>query len=593
MGTHLHRLLERQHVETPKTSHAFSIRPKRDLETSQPMSGSDLDAIMDGHFKYIFDVLSDGLFYMTDPQHVFFYNPAFYQQFGVDAGLQPIQQWLERIHPLDRKSFETQLDEHLQGDECKKVAQYRVRKGNGQYVWVAGEGITKIVNGQHFMIGCHRDISDAKLMETYVQQAAFRDSASGLSNAQKLSVDIESLNLSGNDHHSLIYIHLEDIRAHLSVHGPQILRDLMGHLLSSLDTLSDTFVDVYRIRSDDFAILVQGYYDSEQIEQLGERILNTYFDSIQANGYLWGNDIGIGILPNFDVQLSSEDLIKIASQTSQFSREKQQNKLAIYHKSTKQQVDRHFYIERELSRAISNNTLSVRFQPIIDAKKCVIASFEALVRWQDSEIGPIFPDEFISVAEKKGLIVELGYWVFNKACQFIKRYQETHQNQVRVNVNVSVLQLLNSEFPEQVKRIADEYGINTNQIVLELTETVILDGDKNAVSQLHRLNDFGFRLSLDDFGAGYTSLNSFFELPLKQIKVDKLMAWKSLENRSTFEYLRFVTQLCHDNDVDVVIEGIENAAMQRTFTEMGANYLQGFWFAKPLCLASASQVTLI
>ncbi|MCY9803426.1 EAL domain-containing protein [Vibrio scophthalmi] len=592
MGTHLHSLLERQD-EVLTNSHAFSIDPKPHLDTSTPLSGGELDSLMNNHFKYVIDVLNDGLFYMTDPHHVFFYNPAFYQQFGLETGVQPIKHWLDRIHPLDRQNFEAQIAEHIQGEECKKITQYRVRKTNGQYIWIAGEGISKSLDGKRFLIGCHRDISDKKLMDTYIQQAAFRDSASGLSNAQKLAVDLEALKLASNDHHSLIYIHLEDIRSYLSIHGPQILRNLMGHLLSSLDALSDTFVDIYRVRSDDFAILVQGHYDSDQIEQLGQRILTTYLDSIQANGYLWGNDIGIGILPNFDIQLTSEELIKIASQTSQFSREKQQNQLAIYHHSTKQKVDRHFYIERELSRAISDNTLSVRFQPIIDAQKCVIASFEALVRWHDSEIGPIFPDEFISVAEKKGLIVELGYLVFNKACQFIKRYQETHQSQVRVNVNVSVLQLLNSQFPEQVKRIADEYGIETSQIVLELTETVILDGDKNAVSQLHRLDEFGFRLSLDDFGAGYTSLNSFFELPLKQIKVDKLMAWKSLDNPSTFQYLRFITQLCHANNVDVVIEGIENAAMQRTFTEMGANYLQGFWFSKPLCLASASHVTLI
>ncbi|KII75389.1 EAL domain-containing protein [Vibrio renipiscarius] len=592
MEMHLRNLLATP-SDIQSDVNVYSLISKQYLEASIPLSGSELDVIMNDHFKYIFDVFNGGLFYMTGPEQTFLYNPAFYQQFGLETGLLPISRWIDCIHPLDRQNFKNQIQRHFNGDDCKKSIQYRVRKTDGQYIWVEGEGIAKNINGQRFAIGCHTDISDTKLMEIYLQQAAFRDRDSGLSNAHKLSVDLDSLNLNGDKHYSLVCIHLEDSHAYLSSHGPELLGDLMGHLLASLDGLSDTFVDYYRIRTDDFAILVEGHYDNHGIEQLGERILKTYSSSIEASGYLWGNDISIGILPNFDVHLPSEEIIKIASQTSEFSRAKRQGNVAIYHHATKVNVDRHFYIERQLSYAITNNTLSVCFQPIINAKQGVIASFEALVRWNDSEIGVIYPDEFISVAEKKGLIVQLGYLVFKKACQFIKRYQATHQSMVKVNINVSVLQLLNNQFPDQVKQIADSYGIQTQQIVLELTETFILDGEKNAASQLHRLNELGFKLSLDDFGAGYSSLNSFFDLPLKQIKIDKSMAWRALDNTSIFEYLRFITQLCHTNGVDVVIEGIENANMQRTFTDMGADYLQGFWFAKPLCLASASELTMI
>ncbi|WP_425275313.1 EAL domain-containing protein [Vibrio rhodolitus] len=546
---------------------------------------------MNDHFKYIFDVLNDGLFYMNSQDQIFFYNPSFYRQFGLQTGHIDIEQWLSKIHPFDRVQLQEKIVDHMMTDAQRVTSEFRVRNKDGQYIWIEGTGVTKTVNGERFLIGCHRDVSDAKLMETYVHQAAFRDNASGLANAHKLAADLDALCISNQFEHSLIYIHLEDVRAYLSVYGPQTLRDLMAHLLSSLSSLPDEFVDIYRVRSDDFAILVKGHYPVSEIEQLGQRILDTYQESIEANGSLWGNDISVGIYPNFSCALSSEEIMKIASRTCQFAREKHQNHLAIYHERTQQNVDRYFYIERELAQAIKNETLKVRFQPIIDAKLNKIASFEALVRWKDAELGEIFPDEFISVAEKKGLIVDLGYFVFSQACQFIKRYQEQHACSIRVNINVSVLQLLNSQFPEKAKQLAQEYRIAPEQIVLELTETVILDGNKSAVSQLHRLNKFGFRLSLDDFGSGYSSLNSFFDLPLKQIKVDKAMAWRALENPATMEYLRFITNLCQTKQVDVVIEGIENANMQRQFTEIGVNYLQGYWFNKPLTIASASFTT--
>lgn len=188
---------------------------------------------------------------------------------------------------------------------------------------------------------------------------------------------------------------------------------------------------------------------------------------------------------------------------------------------------------------------------------------------------------------------ELGYFVFAKACEFIKAYSQQHQSSVRVNINVSVLQLLQQDFPKKIKAMADHYGVPTSSIVLELTETIILDGNQSAFDQLYRLNGYGFLLSLDDFGSGYSSLNSFFDLPLKQIKVDKSIAWRSLQNPATFEYLAFITKLCKSYSVDIVIEGIESAEMQRIFTDMGASYLQGYWFSKPLSLASASRYTTV
>ena len=109
------------------------------------------------------------------------------------------------------------------------------------------------------------------------------------------------------------------------------------------------------------------------------------------------------------------------------------------------------FIEQGLKNALEERTLSVKFQPIVSPSDLQVVSFESLVRWRSKEFGEIYPDEFIPVAENKGLIVELGYQVFEKACQFIKSYRERYQNQVRVNVNVSVLQLLNSEFPSKIK----------------------------------------------------------------------------------------------------------------------------------------------
>lgn len=564
-----------------------------DHEVEHPLSGAQLDGLMDNHFKHMFDVFNDGIFYMSDNEHVCFYSPAFYRRFGINTGHSCLNEWLKLVHPLDREMLDGRVDEHIAQDNLKMTTQYRIRATTGDYVWLEATSITKTINGQRFMVGCHKDISQQKDMEAFLRHTSLFDIPTGLANEQKLTLDLNQLTAPEGEQYHLLNIHVSDLRTYLSLYGSQSMRDVLNHLLISLKTLPDVLVDIYRIRSDDFVILCKGDYTTAALNDLAQRIITQYQDALNEQGVLYGRDMVIGIYPNFPIDAAPDDTLKIAARTCHFALEQGDGAISIYDDKTKDKVDRHFYIERELGEAIQGETLNVKFQPIICTQQNRVASFEALVRWKSREMGEIYPDEFIALAEKKGLVSELGYFVFAKACEFIKAYSQQHQSGVRVNINVSVLQLLQQDFPKKIKAMADHYGVPTSSIVLELTETIILDGNQSAFDQLYRLNGYGFLLSLDDFGSGYSSLNSFFDLPLKQIKVDKSIAWRSLQNPATFEYLAFITKLCKSYSVDIVIEGIESAEMQRIFTDMGASYLQGYWFSKPLSLASASRYTTI
>lgn len=557
--------------------------------SAESLSGAELDALMDNQFRHMIDVLSDGIFYMSDTEHVCFYNPKFYERFGIESsGHTCLKNWLALVHPMDQKALEQRVSEHIEENELRVTVQYRVREINGQYTWLEGTAITKTVNGKRFMIGCHKDISDQKLMENYVHQTSFKDGSSGLSNEQKLAMDIDNLKGLTTQPHHLMYIQFGNTRSYQTLYGAQVMRNLLSHLTGTLGKFPDQFIDLYRIQSHDFAILVRGKYKEHELHDLAERVCQAYRESVKTIDFLYPTDISIGIYPNICDSIDANNLVKIAAQTCQFANA-QGGTAKVYVGSTKQQVDRHFYIERELGNSLRNNRLSVKFQPIICCQSGKVASFETLVRWRSADLGEIYPDEFIGVAERKGLINDLGYLVFEKACQFIQRYQKHHENQVRVNINVSVLQLVTEHFPDTLMLLLNTYQVEASSIVIELTETIILDNNQDAIAQIHRLKQLGFHLSLDDFGAGYSSLNSFFDLPLSQIKIDKSVAWRSLENPVTFEYLSFITSLCNNYGISIVIEGIEDAEMQRAFTDMGVTYLQGYWFAKPLSLASASR----
>ncbi|CAE6903961.1 COG2202 FOG PAS PAC domain [Vibrio sp. B1FIG11] len=548
--------------------------------------------IVEQRFIHIFDVFNEGLFYMNEFGSMVFYNQCFYEQFGINAGRVNLDQWLELVHPLDRERLSKRVDAHINTNNERVTTTYRLRKPNGQYVWIEGVAMTKETEHGHYMVGSHRDISERKLMESYIHQVAFHDNASGMANRAHLLLNINELIESKSTHASIFYIQIEEIKSYLNQYGSELVDGLVEKLLQTLSHLPSPNCTVYRVHDDDFAILVLDEVPLEDLQVYAKTIKRNYHDAVVEKGQYLGSNISIGLYPCIDPEHSAEEIVRKAARTCQYANEKNKDRIAVYSQKTQYAVDRYFFIEQGLKNALEERTLSVKFQPIVSASDLQVVSFESLVRWRSKEFGEIYPDEFIPVAENKGLIVELGYQVFEKACQFIKSHRERYQNQVRVNVNVSVLQLLNSEFPSKIKAMADQVGIEPQAIVLELTETFILDNNQAAIAPLNTLRELGFSLSMDDFGAGYSSLNCFFDLPMTQIKIDKSMAWKTLTNRSSREYLKFLITMCREQNIEVVIEGIEDAKMCDFFAEMGVDYLQGYWFSKPLSVASASRYTL-
>lgn len=538
---------------------------------------------------HIFDIFSEGLFHMNHHGMMTFYNPTFYHQFGFTTASINFNDWLSVVHPDDRKLLETKVDQHLD-HESRATTEYRAKTISGNYIWLLGTAVTKSDQGQRFMVGSHRDISEQKKMSSFLKQAAFYDVVSGMPNTTKLLRDIEQLT-NNNQTASLIYIQIEDIRSYVNQYSVDVIQHILQHLQHAFRTMIDQSSTLYRVRSDDFAILLHGSNSIEELAGLCQSLLEHYSLSAQEQGDLLGDKLNIGVLPELSAQLTALQTLNIASQTCQYAGEKSQSRVEIYARETQLAVERYFFIERGLKTALRDQSLSVKFQPIHEAQTGKVASFEALVRWRSSQFGEIYPDEFIPMAEKKGLITELGYQVFEKACLFIHDYHRIHGNDTRVNVNVSVLQLLNSNFPANLKMMTNAIGISPSSIVLELTETVIVDGNRHALNQLNTLSNMGFKLSLDDFGAGLSSIYSFFDLPLNQIKIDRALALKTLTNPSSEQFLRFIVELCRSRNMDVVIEGIETSAMQRKFCQMGVNYLQGYWFSKPLSLATASRYT--
>ncbi|MDW6004612.1 sensor domain-containing protein [Vibrio mangrovi] len=536
---------------------------------------------------HIFDVFNEGIFHMDAEGNLTFYNPNFYTQFGIQTPTVHVSTWYALVHPLDQELLTSRVATHIDTPEQRMTTQYRVKKVDGEYLWVEGSAVCLREDGKTYMVGSHRDISDKKMMETYLKEAAFYDDSSSLFNLRKLLLDLDLLTQSPESHFSVIYIQINELQSYLVEYGSDLLQNVITCVKSAAKVFSPENAVLYRVSLDTYVVLLKGSVSHSLLKMLCTQFVLRYRTYMTKQSTLFANTMSIGIYPDCSHQFESEEILSIAFRTCAFASEKSQSQIEVYEGNTQKKVDRYFYIESGLKDALKTKSLSVKFQPIIDTTTGKVSSFEALVRWHSRNYGDIYPDEFIPVAENKGLIVELGYQVFEKACQFLSHYNCKNRASVRINVNVSVLQLLNSNFPDEMLRITLESGLKPASIILELTETVILDEHKYALQQINRLDELGFLLSLDDFGAGFSSINSFFDLPFDQIKIDRLFSMKTMQNNNSHQFLKFLIELCRKEQISVVIEGIENSEMLRRFQSMGASHLQGYWFSKPLSIANA------
>ncbi|MEA5552599.1 EAL domain-containing protein [Anabaena cylindrica UHCC 0172] len=244
----------------------------------------------------------------------------------------------------------------------------------------------------------------------------------------------------------------------------------------------------------------------------------------------------------------------------------------------------HLRLERDLKMALTRNEFKLCYQPIVSLTNNQISGFEALIRWQHPTWGIIYPDKFIPLAEEKGLIIDIGFWVLQEACRQLCNWQQQSPelfNSLTVSVNVSSKQLALPLLVEQVKQVLEETGLQPHNLVIEITESAIIDNQVNANKTLEDLQNLGVRLYIDDFGTGYSSLSRLYELPLDVLKIDRSFVQK-LDCSSGNHIVQAIANLAHNLGLEVIAEGVETVEQMKKLQLIGCNQGQGYFFARPL-----------
>lgn len=249
-------------------------------------------------------------------------------------------------------------------------------------------------------------------------------------------------------------------------------------------------------------------------------------------------------------------------------------------------IAEHRALHRALRDALSQRRFVLFYQPQVDAAGRVVGA-EALLRWQDARRGLIRPADFMQAAEDTGFILPLGQWVLQEACRQLAVWQATPAlHHLRLSVNISALQLRQPDFVQQVDDVMTRSGIQAESLTLELTESVLVHDMDDAVGKMRALHAMGVRLSLDDFGAGYSSLSYLRELPFAEMKIDRAFTRGIVRDAHAATITRNLLQLGRDLGIDVIAEGIEQEDQFALLGEQGCRLFQGYLFGRPLDVAA-------
>jgi EAL domain-containing protein (putative c-di-GMP-specific phosphodiesterase class I) len=248
-----------------------------------------------------------------------------------------------------------------------------------------------------------------------------------------------------------------------------------------------------------------------------------------------------------------------------------------------------------MRNAIARQEFQLYYQPIVSLTTLKIVGFEALIRWQSPQCGFVSPGLFIPVAEETGLIIPIGQWIFQEACQQLHRWckQFPQHASLMMSVNLSRRQFSQVDLVEQIQKVLEEADIDRACLKLEITESLMMNDIEEGLALLKRLKALGLKLSLDDFGTGYSSLSNLHTFPVDTLKIDQSFVNRLGEGQESHKYaqiVRTIVMLGHNLEFDVVAEGVETEHQVRALQALNCEYGQGYFFSKPLPKEQATEL---
>ena len=443
-----------------------------------------------------------------------------------------------------------------------------------------------------------KEIEARKRAEALLLSQSLLDPLTGLANRKKLNRNLLNAltdSLSSKMFGAIFIFDLDRFKVINNTLGHSVGDEVIKIVSQRLQACMRAGDTLARIGGDEFVLLVVDLSPDKDIainksEKIAEKLstLITTPIHVEENVFSISNSTGVNLFPTEeDRELTTsqqrDSLIKNADFAMHSVKQAHRNGYSFYNKELQSFSERKTQIEKCLKVAIQNNEFAVHYQPLVAADGTMIGA-EALLRWSNTELGRVGPDEFIPVAEESGLILDIGTWVIEQVCKLLRSVTDNDKsNELKyISVNVSPRQFIHHNFADNLLATVNQYNIDSKQIRIEVTEGVVIDNIDLTIQKMQELNKKGMVTMLDDFGSGYSSLSYLHQLPLQSIKIDRsfITDINQLDNNRVI--VNSIIDICEHFSLECIVEGVETHGEFEYLATRNITAYQGYYFHKPM-----------
>lgn len=549
--------------------------------------------------QQIFDTSTAGIFLVNQDGNIVLANKRMAEMFGRTVRDMVGTPYVSLVAPEERAISHQKMLALLASDIDNVDLERLYWREDGSQFWgnLSGRRFHDTQGQDKGLLGVILDITKRKQAEQEASTLAFYDPLTGLPNRRLLRDRLQQGMASSarkGTYGALIFLDLDNFKT---------LNDTLGHdvgdelLVTVAQRLQDCVREedtVARLGGDEFIVLLN-HLDTDEstavhlAKNIAEKInknLNPFY-KFNTNTIRITPSLGVALFSGHEI--SVDELLKRADLAMYQAKEAGRNTTRFFDPKMQDKINAHAKMERGLYSALENKEFTLFYQPQVDAYgRCI--GVEALLRWQHPTQGLIPPGKFIPIAEATGQIIEIGRRVFLQACQQQVLWQQSESKaQLEIAVNVSARQFHDNNFVTEIQQCLQETGANPKRILLELTESILLQDINEVIGKIRALQKLGLQFSLDDFGTGYSSLAYLKRLPLTQLKIDQSFVRDILTDKNDRTICRSVIALGQSMGLRVLAEGVETQAHWQLLRSDGCEEAQGYWFAKPLPLPELEQ----
>ncbi|WP_370298577.1 EAL domain-containing protein [Pontibacterium sp.] len=430
------------------------------------------------------------------------------------------------------------------------------------------------------------DITQRKEHEDKIRQQANFDALTGLPNRSLLKRKLKQTLRRAKEqqqHCALLFIDLDRFKAVNDTMGHAVGDKLLQQVAGRLQMEIRDEDTIARFGGDEFVVILSHVEEDNQLASTSQRIIDCLrapFKLRERELYI-GASIGISRFP--DDCSDSDTMLRHADMAMYKAKEQGRNQYQFFNSELREQVKNRTELEQALRLALQNEEFELYYQPIVNSHTGKVYSVESLVRWRHPERGIVSPGEFIPLAEETGLIQALGLWVFERACQQLVQWQQQQGiTDISVAINISSSQRHLGFNATVARSIIDKTGVNPAQIIIEITESMFLDGSDEAVDWLQDLKSLGVQLAIDDFGTGYSSLSYLKRFPIDKLKIDRAFIKDLPGDEDDASLVKAIIAMAHSLGLSLVAEGVENPDQLDYLRHLNCDLIQGYLFSRPV-----------